>query len=259
MKAMPPALLVSIPASNYVEKARWALQLAEIPFEEEKHIALLAYRSTMPKGGKSVPLLKTSSFVLTDSSDILQYCAQKLPSLYPNDEAKKLELYYDTELGPHLRRFTYYMVFKDTAAAKRVLLQPLDSWFEFLLAWLLFPLIKFLICQGMLIDEENAMKSWAKAVTVLEEQEAKLGDGPVGSQYLAGPTFSAADISFCAHMSLIVHPPEHKYISPYVTDDNIPPELRERVHKLRQSKLGQYVSWGYENHRPDMMVTIPKK
>lgn len=101
------ATLVSIPASNYVEKARWALQLAGVAFHEEKWAPLFVYLSTKPKGGRSVPVLALSSpkgAVLTDSSDILTYCAQKKPDLYPNEDTKQLELYYDTELGPHARR-----------------------------------------------------------------------------------------------------------------------------------------------------------
>jgi glutathione S-transferase len=101
------ATLVSIPASNYVEKARWALQFAGVAFREEKWAPLFVYLSTKPKGGRSVPLLvlpSPSGAVLTDSSDILDYCAQKRPDLYPNEDTKRLELYYDTELGPHARR-----------------------------------------------------------------------------------------------------------------------------------------------------------
>lgn len=100
------ALLISIPASNYVEKARWALQLAKLPFEEDKFIPVVHAFNTRPKGGDIVPLLYFPSLkkVLTDSSDILDLCAQVLPSLYPTEETKALELYYDKELGSHARK-----------------------------------------------------------------------------------------------------------------------------------------------------------
>lgn len=104
------ATFVTIPASNYVEKARWALQLAGVAFTEHKYAPLFAYMSTMPNGGKSVPLLVLpgdggeKDVVLKDSSDILDYCATRLPELYPTLKAKELELFYDKELGPHTRR-----------------------------------------------------------------------------------------------------------------------------------------------------------
>jgi hypothetical protein len=101
-----PATFVTIPASNYCEKARWALQFANVPFKEEKHAPLLAYTSTMPKGGKSVPLLQfaNSKLTLTDSSDILDYCAKHKPSLYSNEKVKEFELRCDEEFGTHARR-----------------------------------------------------------------------------------------------------------------------------------------------------------
>ncbi|DBA04918.1 TPA: hypothetical protein N0F65_006920 [Lagenidium giganteum] len=229
--APAPALLVSIPASNYVEKARWALQLAGIPFEEEKHVPVLAYRSTMPKGGRTVPLLKTGTLVLKDSADILEYCAQTMPSLYPNEEAKRLELLFDNHFGSHLRR----------------------------VAWLFFPIIKFLIVKGNSVYEARVHNSWERLIKVAKEQEAKLGDGPVGSHFLAGPTFSAADITFCSHMALVIHPPELKYLSNYFSDEHIPADFRERIDALRQSKIGQFVYWCYKNRRPDVMTTMPRK
>lgn len=100
------AILVSIPPSNYVEKARWALQLASIPFEEHKYAPVQHRLATKPKGGLSVPLLywPATKESLVDSSDILDLCARSLPSLYPTKETKQLEHFYDEELGPHARR-----------------------------------------------------------------------------------------------------------------------------------------------------------
>lgn len=97
--------MISIPASNYVEKARWALQLAKVPFEEDKFLPVVHAFNTRPKGSDTVPLLyfPSSKKALTDSTDILDFFAQELPSLYPNEEAKALELYYK-ELGPHVRK-----------------------------------------------------------------------------------------------------------------------------------------------------------
>jgi glutathione S-transferase len=96
---------VSIPASNYVEKARWALQLAKIPFVEVKHMPIFHRSSTKPLGGRSVPLLSLpdSKIVLRNSSEILDFCAKSEPSLYPNDGVKQRELYYDKEFGPATR------------------------------------------------------------------------------------------------------------------------------------------------------------
>lgn len=106
MSGQTRAILVTMPPSNYVEKARWVLQLAKIPFEELKYAPVLHRFATKPKGGSSVPLLywPTTKQSLTDSSAILDLCAQSLPSLYPTTETKELERYYDESLAPHARR-----------------------------------------------------------------------------------------------------------------------------------------------------------
>ncbi|KAG2434696.1 hypothetical protein HXX76_007586 [Chlamydomonas incerta] len=57
MSAAPLHQLISIPASHYCERARWALDLVGIPFAEFGWPPMLHYQGTMPNGGKSVPVL----------------------------------------------------------------------------------------------------------------------------------------------------------------------------------------------------------
>ncbi len=57
MSAAPLHQLISIPASHYCERARWALDLVGIPFVEYGWAPMLHYCGTIPVGGKSVPIL----------------------------------------------------------------------------------------------------------------------------------------------------------------------------------------------------------
>ncbi len=118
-----PCRLVSIPASPYVEKARWALERARVPFEEEAHLPLMHYAATLPFGGRSVPLLRRHASdpwsPLRDSSDILRWLQEDAGAgwLFPNEEAVELEAYFSRKLGPHARRFAYWHLFKPDEAA----------------------------------------------------------------------------------------------------------------------------------------------
>ncbi|KAF1776825.1 hypothetical protein JG687_00002629 [Phytophthora cactorum] len=246
----PKATLVTIPASNYAEKARWALRLAEIPFFEEKWAPLFAYLSTMPKGGRSVPLLvlpRTPKVILTDSADIVGFCAENHPELYPNEKAKDQEKFFDTKLGPHARRCVYYNLFQDDQMSKRIMADPIDGLVQRSMLRLLFPALRLVLLRSLNINEKSAERSWSRIEGVLKAVEKELGDGPVGTRFLAGDSFSAADIAFCSHLAPFVQPPEHEFVTPYISTDSV---FRERYESIRRSKVGEYVLWCYKNKRP---------
>lgn len=118
---------------------------------------------------------------------------------------------------------------------------------------LLFPVIRALLLKAMNIDERGAEKSWRKVELMMAEAEERLGDAPIGSRFMAGDSFSAADISFCAHMALLLLPAEHAYLSPYFSVDMVSDtRFRERLEKLKASKAGQFVLWCYAHQRPPM-------
>ena len=79
--------LITIKASHYCEKARWALERAGIAYQEECHppgFHILVARRT--SGRRTVPVLVTDEGVLGDSSDILAWVDRRLPEgerLYP--------------------------------------------------------------------------------------------------------------------------------------------------------------------------------
>lgn len=76
---MPPMRFITIRGSHYVERARWAMDLAGLSYEEDSSPPLIHMFSTMsarPAGSKahSVPMLLTpDAGVLTDSADIVAY------------------------------------------------------------------------------------------------------------------------------------------------------------------------------------------
>ncbi|OQR94846.1 hypothetical protein ACHHYP_00905 [Achlya hypogyna] len=245
-------VLVTIPASNYCEKARWGLRLAKIDFTEEKHAPLFHYAGTVPKGGKSVPflVLPDGKGVLPDSDEILSYCGKALPSLYPNDQVKAKELYYDNKFGPHARRYAYHMLFSMGPIGRAVITDPLQSSALSVMVATSFPLLKTLLIRALNVTPEGAERSWAKIETEFAAVDAILGDAPLGTRYLAGDVFSAADVSFCSHGSLLIGPKESRYVAPYLNPANMPPQFQDRFFQLQRSKAGQFVQYCYENHYP---------
>ena len=104
--------LITIPISHYCEKARWALERAEIPYREEPHLQAIHWAHVWRAGrGRTAPVLVTGDAVLTESSDILRWVdARSDLRLYPEPEAAALEAHFDDELGPHGRRWMYHRI-----------------------------------------------------------------------------------------------------------------------------------------------------
>ncbi|RHY14273.1 hypothetical protein DYB38_007987 [Aphanomyces astaci] len=250
----PRSVLVTIPASNYCEKARWGLRLAKIDFVEEMHAPLFHYLSTKPKGGRSVPLLVTSeSTTLKDSNAILSLCGTALPSLYPHPVVKEKELHFDNHFGPAARRFGYGLMFSlGPSVAKRIIVDPLQGTAEAYAASALFPLLKSALIKSLNITDKGIERSWAKIQTTFDDVNAILGDKPLGTQFVAGDSFTAADISFCSHASLLLSPPQNPFLAPYLNVSDAPPMYQARYHELAASKAGQFVLWCYANHYPPM-------
>lgn len=69
------ARLLTIPASMYCEKARWALRLCRVPHIEAGSLPLIHYRRTRPVGARSVPVVLTAAgAALRDSADVMRWC-----------------------------------------------------------------------------------------------------------------------------------------------------------------------------------------
>ena len=66
--------LITIPISHYCEKARWALERADIPYREERHVQLIhRIAARRAGGGQTVPVLVTPEGTLGESEDILRW------------------------------------------------------------------------------------------------------------------------------------------------------------------------------------------
>ena len=93
-----PYRLITIAPSHFCEKARWALQLAGIPFVEEPHPPLLHMRAAGRgrSSGHSTPVLVADGVVIPDSTDILEF-VQNQPQgswrPYPADDHLRREVH----------------------------------------------------------------------------------------------------------------------------------------------------------------------
>lgn len=251
--SIKPLRFITLPISHYCEKVRWALDRQRVPYREEGHAPLLHALATMPATGfrsRTTPVLIDENpgvkHVLSDSTDCLRYLASRYGAtwLYEPAEAAQLEEQFDTELGPHSRRFAYFYILPETERVVQLLTGKVPA-IEAAIVKPLFPLIRRIMRRGMRIDEAGAARSIEKVRRQIESVNERLRDG---RRYLCGDTFSAADLSFAALVVPLVLPQNYggAELPPL---DAAPPALRAEIERTRATPAGQFVLRLFQEER----------
>lgn len=241
--------LVTIAFSHYCEKARWALDIAKIPYREDKHLPLFHLAFTRPRGGRSTPLLAlTDGTVLKDSTDILDWIDAQHP-LWPTAtearaEARAIESQLDERFGPHARRVGYWHLL---GAPPKLLLEfaTVAPRAEQVVLRIFRPVVVEFIRRGLKIDEAGARRS----EKIVRETFAAMADKLArGTGYLVGDQFSAADLTFASLAAPLLLPDRHPI--PWPSLDRLPPAMRTLVEELRVTPAGRHAQRMYAEHRP---------
>jgi len=233
----PPAILITIPLSHYCEKARWGLDRAALPYSEETHAPLFSRVA-----GGTVPVLLHGNNRFTDSTDILMYADKSCGGnvLYPRDVAQRseteaLEEKFDTELGPNIRRWAYAQILSHTRLLRSLWSRDVPR-LEGHVIKLIAPLTRPLVRRAYKITPESAQRSLDRVQRLFQEIGDRLRDGRA---FLVGERFTAADLTFAALAAPMVLPAECRAVQP--TLDEVPPEMREVILRMRKTDAGRFV------------------
>ena len=82
-----------------------------------------------------------------------------------------MEKMLDEKLGVHTRRIAYYMLFQTDSQAKSVLFDQLGDSGEAMVGRWTYPLLKYLLIQGMNITDKGFERSVAAMWMILEEMD----------------------------------------------------------------------------------------
>jgi glutathione S-transferase len=239
--------LITIAISHYCEKARWALQRANLPFEEEGHLPILHMPAVRRVGGKrSTPVLKTSTGLLTDSTDILRWVDQRRPGILFSEqrgEEEALEDRFDEQLGPATRRVAYFHLLPHRSLVLRLLNKNVPGWEVWFLR-IFFPVAAGMMRRGLKIDAAGAERSLRKVRDIFAEVSGRLADG---RPYLCGQKFSAVDLTFASLAAPLLLPPEQPVFAP--SPDILPAAFQELVVELRATPAGVFALRMYREER----------
>ena len=237
----PPATFITIPLSHYCEKARWALDRVALLYLEEPHAPLLHWLATKRTKGGTVPVLIHGNHRFIDSTDILVHADAVCggDALYPRDDALRsevaaLEERFDTELGPHTRRWGYAQLLNDVPLLRALWSRGVPR-LEARLVPLIAPLARRLVRAGYKITPESAQRSLDRVRGVFQEVDERLRDG---RRFLVGDRFTAADLTFAALAAPVLLPVECRAVLPML--ENIPASMRGEVLRLRNTDAGRF-------------------
>lgn len=244
------ALLITMPHSHYSEKARWALDWLGMPYREARHAPLLHMLATVPRGGRSVPVLVHGAEHFVDSGAILVHADAACGGdrLYPRDEpmrreVKILEEQFDGQLGPHVRRWAYAQILPHPHLL-RLMMSSGVSRLESGLLPLLLPLVRRLVLSSLRITPESAQRSLEQVHRNFREVDVRLDDG---RRFLVGDRFSAADLSFASLAAPVLLPPNCRAAYPAL--DALPAPMREEILRLRDTDAGRFALRLYAEER----------
>jgi glutathione S-transferase len=231
--------LITVSFSHYCEKARWALDRANLPYREESHVPLLSWSATYGAGGgRTVPVLVAPDRVLGDSTDILRWVdgQSHAPPLFPQGDAEVAawEEDFDRHLGPATRRLIYFHVLGRPALTRRLLGSAGGRWQRRLLA-LLHPAIRRIMIAGLRISPEGAARSRAVVDDTFRRVAERLRDG---RRYLAGDRLTAADLTFASLAVPVLAPPALARFLPDPRD--LPGEVEALLEHYRATPAGQF-------------------
>jgi glutathione S-transferase len=245
-----PAVLITVPLSHYCEKARWALDRVALPYREEPHAPLLHRLATRRNDGGTVPVLVHGSSRFIDSTDILVHadavCGGDL--LYPRDTALRrevdaLEEQFDTQLGPHTRRWAYQQLLPHTKLLRSLWSRETPQ-LEARLLPVITPLVRRLVRAAYKITPESEQRSLDRVRGVFRYVEEQLSDGRC---FLTGARFTAADLTFAALAAPVLLPGECRAVQPALHD--LPPAMSGEILRLRNTVGGQFALRLYSQER----------
>jgi glutathione S-transferase len=251
-----PAILITIPLSHYCEKVRWALDRVALPYREEPHAPPLHRLATKRNDAGTVPVLVHGGTRFLDSTDILVHADEIVggDKLYPRDAALRrdvvaLEERFDTELGPHTRRWAYGQLLSHTRLLTSLWSRGAPR-LEALLLRVIAPVVRSLVRAEYRITPESAQRSLERMRGVFRNVEEQLSDG---RRFLAGERFTAADLTFAALAAPVLLPSECRAVQPAL--DDLPPAMREEILRFRNTVGGRFALRLFSQERGSPSVT----
>lgn len=210
--------------SHYCEKVRWALDYKAINAQTINLLPGQHVKTLRKLGaeGSSVPVIVHDGQCVQGSAPILDYLDENFPErpLTPADPAARelaldWERRMDDELGPAVRCFAYHYFLQRPKLVTPMLTAGTPFYNRYLVR-LAFSRVDEIMRKWMKINEKTADTSRQ----TMERYLTDLARAYEASPYLAGDSFSRADLTAAAFLAPMFQPPQ--YPVPWPNPKRIP-------------------------------------
>ena len=201
--------LYQFPISHFCEKARWALEIKELPYRKVNLSLLSHAKKTKKIAPKStVPILEHDGQYIQGSDTIITYLDERFSrrKLTPEDPAEaKLaeawESFADREIGPAVRLLCYHTLLEHKDLVVPLMTQD-GTWYASSMTKFVFPKMVAPMRELMKINDATAQEAEEKISTALDNLVETIGD----KEFLVGDTFTRADLSVASMLAPLFMP-----------------------------------------------------
>lgn len=215
--------------SHYCEKVRWALDYKGLNYQAfmllpGQHVGKV---KKLGASASSVPVLVHDGHCVQESARILDYLDETFPDqpLTPSDpaareKAEEWERRMDEELGPAVRCYAYHYFLQRPKLVTPLLTAGTPFYNRFLVR-LAFSRVNEIMRKWMKINDKTA----DAARQTMERYLNDLADAYQESPWLAGDSFSRADLTAAAFFAPLFQPPQ--YPVPWPQEKRMPQPVRD--------------------------------
>ena len=241
--------LIQFRHSPYNEKARWALDVKQVPHRRRSLLPgphmLTVKRLT---GHTTTPVLLNGGEVIDGSGHIIEWLDAHYgaPKLIPSDpaeraEALRIQRWFDEDLTPRIRRVVLDALLVQPSAFASVFADGAPAWKRAAFGCVV-PLATSVIRKGNGITGPAAVEDGHRAaVEALDFVAAR----SAATGYLCGDHFSIADITAASTLAVLVQPPE----SPMSCPEPLGSKFRAVVARYAQHPGAAWTRNIYAGHR----------
>lgn len=240
---MKPITLYTYPVSQASEKICWALDVAQVPYQECSLTPFVHAAEFF----NSMPILEADGEKISDSTRILEWLEiHRAPfSPVPTDttlrrQVVEAEARFD-QLGNHLLRHVYVELLQDRALAIHLWSTNANP-FQRAALIAFFPMIRRVLTRGIRFDEELLGRSRRMIDSALTELDRLAGRT---TPYLVGSSLTTADLTAAALLSPLACPDEH----PIYGDATYRSAMRAALSPFELRPALRWVRDIYKKHR----------
>jgi len=243
--------LITLALSPYNDFARWSLDRARVPYDEERKPLVLHSLASRRAGGKgTTPVLVTEEGAVGDSADISEWADAHSPSpgaLYPDGEqganTKVMVKHFADDLGTQTRPLFWAALIEDLPLANRLWSQGLSERGARVQPWVL-RLSKPAIKRTLNVSKDTVETAPRRIREIFDDVGAHLERHP----HLTGDEITAADLSFAA-MAAPALMPDEGHPTDYPDLDELSEPVAEAMSELRAHPAGEYALRMYREER----------